>query len=77
MIEIKPGHVIQINTCKQLLFITQATGDTDIGYTIDGVYEDLAAALDVEIDETDIVEVVDYRPEILERVSEIGKNARR
>lgn len=77
MIEIKPGHVIQINTCKQLLFITQATGESDIGYTIDGVYEDLATALDVEIDETDAVEIVDYRPEILVLLSEIGKNIRR
>lgn len=77
MIEIKPGQVIQLNTCKQLLFITSATGAPDIGYTIDGIYEDLAAALDVEIDETDIVEVVDYRPEILVLLSEIGKNVRR
>lgn len=77
MIEIKPGHVIQINTCKQLLFITNATGAPDIGYTIDGVYEDLATALDVEIDETDTVEIVDYRPEILVLLSEIGKNLRR
>lgn len=77
MIEIKPGHVLQLNTCKQLLFITQATGTPDIGYTIDGVYEDLAAALDVEIDEADTVEVVDYCPEILVLLSEIGKNARR
>ena len=77
MIEIKPGQVLQLNTCKQLLFITQATGAPDIGYTIDGVYEDLATALDVDIDETDTVEVVDYRPEILVLLSEIGKNARR
>ena len=77
MIEIKPGHVIQINTCKQLLFITSATGAPDIGYTIDGVYEDLATALDVEIDETDTVEIVDYRPEILVLISEIGKNLQR
>lgn len=77
MIEIKPGQVLQLNTCKQLLFITQATGAPDIGYTIDGVYEDLAAALDVEIDETDTIEIVDYRPEILVLLSEIGKNARR
>lgn len=77
MIEIKPGQVLQLNTCKQLLFITQATGAPDIGYTIDGVYEDLAAALDVEIYSSDTVEVVDYRPEILVLLSEIGKNARR
>lgn len=77
MMGIKPGQVIQLNTCKQLLFITSATGAPDIGYTIDGVYEDLAAALDVEIDETDTIEIVDYRPEILVLLSEIGKNARR
>ena len=77
MIEIKPGQVLQLNTCKQLLFITQATGAPDIGYTVAGVYEDLAAALDVEIDETDTIEIVDYRPEILILLSEIGKNARR
>lgn len=77
MMEIKPGQVIQLNTCKQLLFITGATGAPDIGYTIDGIYEDLAAALDVEIDATDTVEIIDYRPEILVLLSEIGKNARR
>lgn len=75
--EIKPGQVIQLNTCKQLLFITSAVGAHDIGYTIDGIYEDLAAALDVEIDATDTVEIIDYRPEILVLLSEIGKNARR
>lgn len=73
MKKIKPGHVIQINTCKQLLFITQATGNPEIGYTIDGIYEDLATALDVEIDETDTVDIVEYRPEILVLLSEIGK----
>ena len=77
MMEIKPGQVIQLNTCKQLLFIPGATGAPDIGYTIDGIYEDLAAALDVEIDATDTVEIIDYRPEILVLLSEIGKNARR
>lgn len=77
MEEIKAGHVIQINTCKQLLFITQAIGKTEIGYTIDGVYEDLATALDVEIDETDTIEIIDYRPEILVLLSEIGKNTGR
>ena len=76
MEKIKPGHVIQINTCKQLLFITQAIGAPETGYTIDGVYEDLATALDVEIDETDTVEIVDYRQEILVLLSEIGKNRR-
>lgn len=74
MEKLKPGQVIQINTCKQLLFITQAIGKPEIGYTIDGIYEDLAAALDVEIDETDTVNIVDYRPEILVLLSEIGKN---
>ena len=77
MIEIKPGHVIKLNTCKQLLFITQATGAPDIGYTIAGIYEDLDTALDVEIDSTDTIEFVDYRPEILTRLSEIGRNTRR
>lgn len=77
MIEIKPGQVIQLNTCKQLLFITSVMGAPDIGYTIDGIYEDLASALDVEIDETDTVEIIDYRPEILVLLSEIGKNVRR
>lgn len=71
-ITIKPGQVIKLNTCKQLLFITQATGAPDIGYTVDGIYEDLATALDVEIDENDTVEVIDYRPELLVLLSEIG-----
>lgn len=77
MKKIKEGDVIRINTCRQLLFITQATGNPEIGYTIAGIYEDLATALDVEIDERDTVEVIDYRPEILVLLSEIGKNIRR
>ena len=65
---IRSGCVIQIAKCRQPMLVTSVTvADHNDLCMVDGVYSDLAAALDVEIPLEDIT-IIGYRPDIIESI---------
>ena len=71
--KIRPGDVIRVGNCRQPLIVTLLTSwDIKTGYAIfDGVYQDGAAALDVEC-RFDDIRVIDYKPDVIAIISSLG-----
>ena len=70
---IRSGCVIKIAKCRQPMLVTSVTvADHNDLCMVDGVYSDLATALDVEIPLKDIT-IIGYRPDITESIKSMER----